>query len=198
MLKSNLAIFLLIFSAAMVIAQADTSKTLITGGNDSVEVRKGDKVYKFSYADIAAIYTQNGIDAAAAGEFSSAISEFETALLYTPGDPDLYYNIGLACYFLADYESSISNIDRAISLNEKNTGYYGQRGISYCMTGSFDKAISDFNKMLEIDPQSGDAYANLGAVYIMMENIPEACKNIAKAAALGNEKAMSLQDKYCR
>ena len=165
---------------------------------DSIEIEQNGVIKKFSYSDIAYIYTESGIDEIKTGKYTEAVSDFETALSYTPDNSDIYYYIGLAYYFLKDFENSIIRISQAIEINNNNIDYYQQRGVSYSSIGRYDEALADFEKMLEIDPQSSDANVNIGSMYLLTEDYETACKYLSKAAEAGNEKAQYLTEKYCK
>ncbi|MBU0766050.1 MAG: tetratricopeptide repeat protein [Bacteroidetes bacterium] len=196
-MKHILTLLMLPITMTVFAQSPDTSQVIITDEQDSIVYKMGDQVIKFSHKDLSALSVEKGINYASTGDFQSALSEFNAALLYSPDDPDIYYNIGLAYYYLEDLEQSIAHLSRGIELAPGNNKLYSQRGISYSVGGLYESALTDFNKMLEIDPGSSEARANIGATYLLLENTIEACKYLKEAAEMGNEKAISLVGQYC-
>ena len=102
-----LATLLFLFTIPAIAQKADSNKLIISDLGDRIQLSTGDTVMDFSYEYFGEYYLNKAINRAGEGDFEGAISELNAALLYVVDDPNIYFNRGLAKYYLEDYTSSI-------------------------------------------------------------------------------------------
>ena len=64
-------------------------------------------------------------------------------------------------------------------------------------TSDFQLAKEKFEALLQLDSTSSDAHFNLGASLLSLNQLPEACRALHRAYALGDEGAYNLIVQYC-
>lgn len=195
---------ILIFSILMITAicgmsQSDTSnRVVISDKGDRMEMKIGDSVFTFTYDALYADYLEKGVAKADAGDYSGAISDFNTAWLYRSNDAQLYYNLGLAYYMTGDFEQSLKEFNICIDLDSLYEPAYGQRGISKCRLERTGESFADFFTAIRLSPEKGLNYFNLGIAYLQAGLTDDACRNLYTAREKGYEGASGVIEQYCR
>lgn len=138
-----------------------------------------------------------GVEKAKLGLHKEAVNYYDSAIIYNPNYALCYYNKGTSQAALKDYTHAIESFSNSISLSPKHTMSYLNRGNCYVENKDFKSAMADFSKAIEIEPKNSDAYFNRGAAhYLSGDNLM--CPDWRKAASLGNTKAKSMLEKYCK
>ena len=115
-MRALIVAFMLSF-AYVGMAQTDTNKIVISDKGHSMEMKIGDSVYTFSYDALYADYLKKGVAKAETGDYTGAISDFNTAWLYKNNDAQLYFNLGLAYYMTGDYNQAVKDFTNCIGLD---------------------------------------------------------------------------------
>lgn len=111
-------------------------------------------------------YLDRGLQAAAIGDYETAIEEYTRALELDPAFADAYNNRGIAYQALGEYDRAIEDYTRAIEINPEFAIAYRNRGLAYLDSGDNAAALEDFSAAIEIDPNYGDAYFSRAFVYM--------------------------------
>mgnify|MGYP000346387725 CR=1 FL=1 len=111
--------------------------------------------------DLPEYYRGNGANYVGAallelGEFADAIEAFDTALVYIPEEPYVYYLRGQAQAGLGDLSSAIADMTGAIVLNADLAEAYSTRGLYYEQSGLVNAAIDDYREYERITGQLED------------------------------------------
>jgi len=192
-----LATLLFLFIIPAIAQKADSNKLIISDLGDRIQLSTGDTVMDFSYEYFGEYYLNKAINRAGEGDFEGAISELNAALLYVVDDPNIYFNRGLAKYYLEDYTSSIEDLSIAIELNSSHEDALNQRGIIYSKNNEYSLAEADFDHAIKFYPDNSKAYYNKGINYLLKGNSVEACRLLEIAKDKGDEKAAGVIEQYC-
>jgi len=128
-----------------------------------------------------------------------SLSRYEEIIItFFPGiNSEIYFNRGLAYFYLKIDNMAMIDFNRAIKYNPKYFSAYLQRGVLFVKQNKNDKAIKDFQKAIELEPTNPGGYLNLGSVLIVEKKTNEACENLKKAKKYGDNRAQKLISEYC-
>jgi tetratricopeptide (TPR) repeat protein len=90
------------------------------------------------------------------GNLSAAIKQAERAGTLTPGDPTVFFRLGLLRYNNSEFTSAVSAFEQAVILD---TNYLNARfflGKSYQKVGRTDEALTQFNLLGKVLPDNQD------------------------------------------
>jgi tetratricopeptide (TPR) repeat protein len=166
----------------------------ITATEDSIIVNDS---IGFSNVNIAAMNLSYGIEAALDERHQDAIGYFDAALLFDIENPEIWYNRGLACYYLDDLEMALLDFTQALVLRPADTTTLSQRGITHARLGDTARAFADLNELLRINPNSALGHYNKAIVYLQVDRPVQACALLRKAEALGYGQAASVFSRFC-
>ena len=121
------------------------------------------------------------------GDYSNAISNFDTAIRINPQDAQNYYFRGLSYSGLNDLEHSIQDYDQALQINPQYADAYFYRGIDYHNSGDLQKAIENYNSAIQINPQYKEAYADLGLAYFALNDYQSAIQYYNQALQIDSQ-----------
>lgn len=186
-----------VFASGLKAQPADSTVISISDKNGYMEVKIGDTVFTITYQSMYFEYLQNGIKKGEAGDWQGAIADFNTSLLYVTDEKQVYYNRGLAYYFLDRFEEAIIDFNTALSFDSVYVEALSQRGITLCRQGDLVNGTSDLRKAIRLDPTNGMYHYNLAISLLLLNNIQEACTELNKAEELGYTDAISIRETYC-
>ncbi|MBE9559729.1 MAG: tetratricopeptide repeat protein [Proteobacteria bacterium] len=99
------------------------------------------------------------------GDKRSALSDLDTALLLSPGDPQILGTRGFFHIREKNYREAITDLSNALSKNQKIPWMWDNRGYAYYKLEMYDEAISDFTSTLQVDSGYKRAYRRRGNTY---------------------------------
>ncbi len=135
-------------------------------------------------------YNNRGSAHAALGNYMQAIEDYSRAIEINPEHAKSYYNRGSAYGRTGNFRQAIEDFTKTIAIDPKFSMAYFNRGAAYGMLGDLRQAIDDFSMTIEIDPDNVKAYANRGITYAMLGDAPAGCRDVQKACALGDCRAL--------
>lgn len=116
------------------------------------------------------LYLINGNNYAYLKKFTQSKRDFSTALKFSPNNPAVYNDRGLASTEEGNYQEAISDFGKAIKLGANITSVkalsFNNWGYVLYLQEDFDAALSNINKSLTIDPNNFSAYYNRALVYL--------------------------------
>lgn len=197
-MKKSIFLLTILLNSMMMIAQnPDSNKIIITGYDDHTEIKIGDSVFKISYDYMAREKLKEGIRKGAEGDYAGAVNEFNSAILFDPGNAEIFYNRGLAWYYLDDYQKALKDYSSAIYLDSNYYRAYNERGIIKCKQGNYEDGSADFKQAIRIDSSYSTSYFNLGISYLQMNNFAEGCKYLKTAKEMGYTRSEEVYNEYC-
>ena len=184
----------ILLSLAGVAAMAQPLTMNITATEDSIIVND---TFGMSNKDVALMNLGYGIDAAASGDYLGAIGYFDAALLFDNSNPDIFYNRGLANFYLDSFQTALTDFNSTLTLDPEDTSALSQRGVTYAQLDNEINALADFNKLLRVNPTSSVGHFNKGILYLQMGLTGEGCEWLKKAESLGYPSAEGVRSTYC-
>ena len=109
----------------------------------------------------ASFFQKRGLSSAAAGDFKSALTDFNVAAELAPNEPSIYMDRGLTNFNLKDYEATVADYTKAIELDNNNAKAHFNRALSLEVMGKTDDAYKDFKRSIELDPANIAAKASV-------------------------------------
>ncbi len=110
-------------------------------------------------------HNRRGQVALDAGEFQTAMPDFEAAIKHDPSRWRAWHNRGYCRAAEGDYAHAMEDFDHTIELNPKYNKAYFNRAELHFVLGKLDEAIQDYTKAIHIDPSDSEAYNLRGFAY---------------------------------
>jgi tetratricopeptide (TPR) repeat protein len=98
-------------------------------------------------------------------------------------DAAIYYNRGMAYYYLGQYQRATEDYSEAIRLKPDYVDAYNNRGIAYYDLGQYKRAIEDYSVAIRLKPDNTNAYNNRGNAYCGLGQYQKASRTITKPYA---------------
>jgi type IV pilus biogenesis/stability protein PilW len=118
-----------------------------------------------------------------AGDVQGAIRSYEKALVFTPEDEDLHYNLGIAYAKAGDFTKAEQHYRVALRLLPDYAEVHNNFGNLLLRAGRWDEAAEHLNEAIKLQPEYAAAYNNLGIVRQRQKRLEEATANFEKAVA---------------
>ncbi len=154
----NLFYIILFFTNYIVLPQ--------TGENLSKDellliIKKSDSLIKVE-PNKAENYYYRGFYKNVLNEFSSALIDYNKAIILEPINYEYYFSRGKNYFGLNDFKKSIIDFTKCITIDSTSNKAYINRGFAYSMDNEFELAIDDYTKSLIIEPNSKIVLLNRG------------------------------------
>jgi tetratricopeptide (TPR) repeat protein len=124
------------------------------------------------------------------GEYSKALTVFETLAANNPADALCVVNCGIAQHALGHNREAVSLGDQAVELEPKNPRLWNALGHLHLSVGETEPAIASFKNALELDPETQDCRVSLAVCYQDLGYQEEAKKQIDAFADSVGEKSV--------
>jgi len=99
------------------------------------------------------------------GDKRAALADLDTALLLSPGDPQILGTRGFFHIRENNYREAITDLSNALLKDQKTAWMWDNRGHAYYKLEMYDKAIRDFTSTLQVDSGYKRAYRRRGNAY---------------------------------
>ncbi len=129
--------------------------------------------------------------------FKQAIIDYDLALKLEPKSTDLYINRANALAQLEKYAESINDYRFALKLDASSYLTHFNLARTYYLMDSTNLAKTHFQKTVDIYPGYAPAFYFLGMISLENEAFEESCILLQKAADLGYQQAIEVQELYC-
>lgn len=126
-----------------------------------------------------------------------ALDKYNQAYLLDSSRVEANYGLGVGyayfCHtYLKDCNKSIFFLDKSIKIDNSYRNSYKNRGGIKMAIKEYEAAIEDFNMAIKLNPKESSNYLGKATVFEKMGRLNEACKNLKKAAELGNPTASQI------
>lgn len=135
---------------------------------------------------------QQGLNAAATGDFIQAIANFDRAIKLDPRYFQAYIERGNVKDALQDLPGAIADFTTAIGINPKSAPAYYNRATVMSRSGRRQAAIVDYDKAIEINPKYAQAYLNRGNELDDLGDLQGALKSYNAAIAIRPNYALAF------
>jgi Flp pilus assembly protein TadD len=141
-----------------------------------------------AYEPVAFVDSMRGGTAAfTSGDFASARSAYESALIQRPDDPETLNNLGQVLVRMHRLDEAVVRFERAVALVPRKSIYHFNLAHAVAELGHLDRAISEYREAAKLSPEDYAAHYNLAmALHKKGEEqaaIPEFQKAVSLAPA---------------
>jgi tetratricopeptide (TPR) repeat protein len=111
---------------------------------------------------------------AAAGQKTTAESEFRRAARLNPNDPAPLYSLGLFHTEAKRLDEAIGVFSEILNAHPRFGAAYVARGDVYALLGQDAKALADYASALKVEPRIATAQMKSGMLHLRNQRVPEA------------------------
>jgi tetratricopeptide (TPR) repeat protein len=138
---------------------------------------------------------QQGLDALALNDFSSARKFFQQFIKDNPGLSGAYTNLALIDYKQGNYDQALKLIEIAISINPQKAAAFHLRAQLYLQQGKIKLARDDYQRAIKLKPDYSNAHYNLALLYdIYLQEIALAIEQYNIYLSLTTEKDSATRE----
>jgi tetratricopeptide (TPR) repeat protein len=138
---------------------------------------------------------QQGLDALALNDFSSARNIFQQFIKENPTLSGAYTNLALIDYKQEKYDQAFKLIEIALSINPQQAAAFHLRAQLYLQQGKIKRARDDYLMALKLKPDYINAHYNLALLYdIYLQEIALAVEHYNKYLSLITEKDSATRE----
>ena len=121
-----------------------------------------------------------------AGQPDAALAKYNEALKFAEaeGDPDVFFNMGIAYKAKGDLDKASAEYKRALELAPEYSEAHNNLGNLLKDQKKFAEAILHFESSIKIFPDNPNTHNNLGTVYAMKGDVNKAAVYFAKAVRI--------------
>ena len=121
-----------------------------------------------------------------AGQPDAALAKYDEAMKFAEkeGDPDLFFNKGIAYKAKGETDKAIAEYRRALELAPDYAEAHNNLGNLLKDQKKYDEAIVHFESSIRVFPDNPTTHNNLGTVFAMKGNVNKAAVYFAKAVRL--------------
>ncbi len=117
-------------------------------------------------------------------DFPKAIAKWSQAIALNSGDPDYYFNLGLACFEGRNYKEAVENLSQAIRICPIYHRAHLILGTILLKTRKFAEAEAHLRESTYFNSRNALAHLNLGAVYSILKKYQEGIASFQRALEL--------------
>ena len=117
---------------------------------------------------------------------AGALAKYREALKYADGegDPDVFFNMGIAHKARGETDRAIAAYEKAIRLAPEYSEAHNNLGNLLMSQKKFDEAIQHFEASIKIFPENPNTHNNLGTVHAIRGDFGKAEAYFAKAVSI--------------
>jgi polyferredoxin/tetratricopeptide (TPR) repeat protein len=131
--------------------------------------------------DPARLYALVGRDAAARGDFGTAVAAYREALAASPGEPARWVDLGIALARSGDLAAAEETFERGSRRVPDSAALVYNAGLAIAFQGRIEEAIARMERALELDPSYLEARENLAGLLAQAGRYEESVVNYRRA-----------------
>ena len=128
-------------------------------------------------------------------QYQVALSNFEQAVMKSPGFVDAQFYAGLSAWKLNMVERAKRSFLDALRLDANHVKTREALGILYYSTGEFDRARQQLEAARSLNSVNPEVYLDLGRIYVMEGRCPEALQVFEKGLQVDSS-YLPLKNEY--
>jgi len=183
-----IAAFCLLIAAGPVRADAidDARAALVAQNNNDLDgairlYTQAIQSHELNTRFLAIAYYNRGNVHFVAGDYRSAITDYDSAAVIKPDYAQAHNNQGNAYVALNAYQDALAAFDAAIRIKADYALAYKNRGNAHTAAGFFELAIADYDLAVGFDPDLAKAYNNRANANYFLGRYPQALEDYEAA-----------------
>ena len=140
--------------------------------------------YPFAWSILGAIFGQKGMH-------SEALNANKTAVILSPQDAQIHYNLGITLKELGRLDEAEASYRQAIALQPDNAQAHNNLGLTLEALGRLDEAEASSREAIALQPSYAEAHNNLGLMLKSLGRLDEAEASSRQAIALQPDNAQA-------
>ncbi len=126
-----------------------------------------------------------------------AMDDYNRAIFINPNYYRAYVNRSKIKGQMKDFKGAVDDAKTALKIKPGDEIAYTNMGLAYMFLNRTTDALNAYNRAIKINPNYDTAYLNRSHANYKRGDLKSACKDLKKAAALGNKKAISMVGGLC-
>jgi len=152
----------------------DRSRSLVLTDNFAPVENLLTGVVRRDSGDVLANHVADAVEAAEKGNFMRAADLFRRALEFSPGNPDLYYNLGVTYLEMRAPEEALRAFEDALQSDPRHFKARQQVGTLYMHLSRMEEAIEHWQILKQDYPDVASVYYDLGHAFAASERMKDA------------------------
>ncbi len=121
--------------------------------------------YRMRFGDDVIISRLRGNSEYALGKYQKASASYESAAVFSPTDPIIWYSKGMADERAGDLDSAEEAFNKAVLMDMDEPEFWISRSSVQEKKGDFNGAVESLNKAISLDPSSSYALVRKGMLF---------------------------------
>jgi len=143
-------------------------------------------------------YAQRAYQYYLAGNYNSAISDYNSAIKLDPGNPEYILERGILYEKINEIDRAIEDFNTVLLLDENNDQAWYNLANAFFLKSEYETSIEYYSQAIILNPSKPDLYYNRSLAYFYLKEIEKACIDMRKAQSLGNRKASHFISTHCQ
>ena len=140
-------------------------------GRAAVDFTEAIRLEKLDKTLLSDCYFLRGICKQYSDQFAAAITDFESALVFTPEIGNIYFSIARSYIFMEDWDKTITACSKSMELQTAPpAGLYQMRARAYAKLNKNAEAIADYTQALVIDNTFVHFWVERAVIYSTLGN----------------------------
>ncbi|GAB4229890.1 MAG: hypothetical protein Tsb0034_01650 [Ekhidna sp.] len=150
-----------------------------------------------SNASFSPILNLMGANAYESESYARSAQFYTSSLKNNPEDDLALIGRGKALLRTGAYQQARADFLKALQVNPSRTEAFYVIGNSLFYEKKYEEALGFYDQYLSLDQGYGNVWYNAAMSYLSLKNQEKGCYCLNKAADLGMEAAMTMQEKHC-
>lgn len=143
------------------------------------------------------VYYNRAFSKSMFGDFDGAIQDYDKTIGFEYRLAETFFERGYCKDQINNPGGAIDDYTKAIEKNQNYADAYNNRAFTKLKQREYKAAVIDFDEAIRIRPGYADAYVNRAFAKKELDDKLGACKDLAKAAALGHKEANKILKGNC-
>jgi tetratricopeptide (TPR) repeat protein len=143
-------------------------------------------------------YAQRAYQYYLAGNYNSAISDYDSAIMLDPDNPVYILERGILYERMNEIDRAIDDFNAALLLDENNDQVWYNLANAFFLKSDYEASIEYYSQAISLNPSKPDLYYNRSLAYFYLKKIEKACIDMRKAQSLGNRKTSHFISTHCQ
>lgn len=144
-----------------------------------------------SASQLSDFYLSKGILSLEAGEYETALSQFEAAVKEEPADANLHYFLGLTYRKLERFPEARTALERARTLDPSLGKVHFDLGVVYFKLQVLSRALEEFQAAQQVDPDHPMVYYYQGLIHYQLRQYKQAPPLFQRARELAPQLSLT-------